>query len=118
MARRRRKRNRKGYVLAPSVTHPQGRERAFEDMFKAVVRVMIEVNNNPMMGYAIDKTDRIATESNIKLLSDDDLDDWDEACEEYELMSPEEQQAWIAKVLSSYPRMAELPDLDSYNDIN
>lgn len=33
-------------------------------------------------------------------------------------MSPEERQAWIDMVLSSYPKMAELPDLDSYNDIN
>ena len=79
---------------------------------------MIEVNNNPMMGYAIDKTDRIVTESNIELLSKEALAEWDEACEEYELMSSEEKQAWIDKALSSYPRMAELPDLDSYNDIN
>ena len=87
-------------------------------MFKAVVRAMIEVNDNPVMGYAIDKTDRIVTESNMKLLSEEALAEWNESCEEYELMSPEDRQAWIDMVLSSYPKMAELPDLDSYNDIN
>ncbi len=35
------------YVLLPSVTHPGGRERAFEDAYKAMVRFMIEVNDNP-----------------------------------------------------------------------
>lgn len=42
-------------------------------MFKAVVRAMIEVNDNPVMGYAIDKTDRIVTESNMRLLSEEAL---------------------------------------------
>ena len=37
------------YLLLPSVTHPGGRERAFEDAYKAMVRFMIEVSNNPTM---------------------------------------------------------------------
>lgn len=56
--------------------------------------------------------------SYMKLLSEDDLDERDEACDEFELMSHEEQQAWIDQVLSSYPKIDELPDLDSYNDIH
>ena len=35
------------YLLLPSVTHPGGRERAFKDAYKAMVRFMIEVKDNP-----------------------------------------------------------------------
>ncbi len=40
--KRRKSRPKDGYVLLPSVTHPQGREKAFEDAMKAMVRAMIE----------------------------------------------------------------------------
>ena len=106
------------YVLLPSVTHPGGREKAFSDAFKAMVRAMIEVNDNPTFAYAIDKTDRIVTTESLDLLPAEALDEWDAACEEFEAMSPEEQKAWIDSVLSSYPRMEELPDLDGYNHLN
>ena len=106
------------YVLLPSVTHPQGREKAFEDAFKAMVRAMIEVNDNPTIAYAIDKTDRIVTEENRELLSAEDLVEWEAACDEFESMSEERQEAWIAGVLARYPSIEGLPDLDSYNDIN
>ena len=42
-----------GFVLLPSVTHPQGREKAFDDCFKALVRTMIEAMHNPTIAYAI-----------------------------------------------------------------
>ncbi len=106
------------YLLLPSVTHPGGRERAFEDAYKAMVRFVIEVNDNPTMAYAIDKTDRVVTAENMKLLSEEDLAEWGEACEEFESMSEDEQQAWIDNVLASYPSIDRLPDLDSYNVIN
>ncbi len=118
MGKRRGKQNDEGYVLAPSVTHPQGRERAFEDAFKAMARFMIEVNDNPTVAYAIDKTDRIVTEQNRKLLSEEDLAEWDAACDEFDSMSDEEQDEWIENVLESYPSIERLPDLDSYNHIN
>ncbi len=79
---------------------------------------MIEVNDNPTMAYAIDKTDRVVTAENMKLLSKDDLAEWGEACEEFESMAEEGREAWIAGVLASYPTMEGLPDLNSYNHIN
>ena len=106
------------YVLLPSVTHPGGREKAFEDAYKAMVRFMIEVNDNPTMAYAIDKTDRVVTAENMKLLSEEDLAEWEAVCDEFESMSEEGQKAWIAGVLARYPSIEGLPDLDSYNDIN
>ena len=83
-----------------------------------MVRFMIEVNDNPTIAYAIDKTDRVVTEANMKLLSKDDLAEWGEACEEFESMSEDEQQRWVEQVLASYPTIDELPDLGRYNDIN
>jgi hypothetical protein len=106
------------YVLLPEVTHPQGREKAFEDAFKAMVRFMIEENDNPTLAYAIDKTDRVVTEANRELLSEADLTEWENACDEFEAMSVEDQDAWIERVLATYPRMDELPDLDLYNRLN
>ena len=106
------------YVLLPSVTHPGGREMAFNDAFKAMVRSMIETNDNPTIAYAIDKTDRLVTAENMKLLSEKDLAEWETACDEFESMSLEEQERWVEQVLANYPTMQGLPDLDSYNDIN
>ena len=106
------------YLLLPTVTHPGGRERAFHDAYKAMVRFMIEVNDNPTMAYAIDKTDRIVTTENRKLLSADDLAEWEAACDEFESMSEDDRQTWINKILASYPTMGALPEIDSYNHIN
>jgi len=64
------------------------------------------------------KADRIVTEDNRKLLSEEDLAEWEAACDEFESMSGEEQDEWIENVLESYPSIEGLPDLDSYNDIN
>lgn len=106
------------YVLLPSVTHPGGRDKAFTDAFKAMVRFMVESIDNPTIAYAIDKTDRLVTEENRELLSAEDLVEWDEACEEFESMAKGEQQRWVEQVLANYPTMEGLPDLGSYNDIN
>ena len=107
-----------GYLLLPSVTHPQGREKLFADAFKAFARGMIEINGNPTVAYAIDKTDRIVSTETRQLLSPEEQAEWDAACDEFEAKSPEEQQAWIDRVLSTYPKIDQLPDPDSYNDIN
>ncbi len=105
------------YAILSSVQHPQGREKAFNDAFKAMVRFMIEVNNNPAVAYAIDKTDRVVSPENVELLSEDDIDEWNAACEQFESMSPKKQDAWIDRVLRTYPKLEELPDLDSYNHL-
>ncbi len=70
------------------------------------------------MPPAIDKTDRVVTAENMKLLSEEYLAEWEGACDEFESMSEEGQRRWIEQVLSSYPTIEGLPDLDSYNDIN
>ena len=92
--KRRKRRNearpKDGYLLLPSVTHPQGREKLFSDAFKAMVRAMIEISNNPTVAYAIDKTDRIMTTENQHLLSPEEQAEWDAACAEFDAMSPEQ----------------------------
>ena len=55
------------YLLLPSVTHPGGREKAFEDASKAMRRFVIEANNNPTVAYPIDKTDPVGNAENRKL---------------------------------------------------
>ena len=106
------------YVLLPTVTHPQGRARAFADAIKAMVRLMIEVNQNPTLAYAIDKTDRIITTENMSYLSEEELDEWNAACDEFDAMSWQEQYAWVNRILGTYPKIGELPDLDGYNHLN
>jgi hypothetical protein len=106
------------YVLLPSVTHPQGRARAFADAIKATVRLMVEVNQNPTLAYAIDKTDRIITTENMSFLSEEELDEWNTACDEFDAMSWQEQYAWVNRILGTYPKIGELPDLDGYNHLN
>ena len=52
--RRNKARPKDGYLLLPSVTHPQGREKVFSDAFKAMVRAMIEINDNPTVSGGAD----------------------------------------------------------------
>src|SRR6266404_4162978 len=107
-----------GHVLLPGVSHPQGRPRAFADAMKALVRGFIEVNNNPTVAYAIDKTDRIITTENRKLMTKAHIAEWKTACNEFQRMSDEKKKAWIENVLLTYPKIDQLPDSLSYNDIN
>ncbi len=107
-----------GFALLPSVTHPQGREKAFEDCSKALVRTMVEAMNNPTIAYAIGKTDRLVTEANIDQLSDEELHEWSSACAELQALSAAEQQEWIDQVWAADPRMEDLPDLDLYHLMN
>ncbi len=76
------------------------------------------MNKNPTVAYAIDKTDRIVSEDNMTLLSPEDLEEWEDACDEFESMSAGEQQAWIDTVLKTYPTMDKLPEPETYNEIN
>ncbi len=66
-------------------------------MWKALVRTMIEVNDNPVIAFAIEKTDRIVTADNMKLLSPEDLAEWEAACDEFEGMTADDQQAWLMR---------------------
>ncbi len=75
------------------------------------------MNNDPTVAYAIDKTDRVVCSENLALLSEDDIYEWNAAYEEFESMSLKKQDAWIDQVLRTYPRLEDLPDLDSYNHL-
>ena len=106
------------YVFFPQVKHPQGRDRMFTDQWKAMVRFMVEEFDNPVLAYATEKTDRLVTEETLKLLSPEAVQEWHDACNEFEAMSDEEQEAWIDKVIATYPKMDNLPDPDGYNEIH
>lgn len=120
MKRKKRKKSRPSpsYVLLPGVTHPQGRAQAFTDAMKAMVRGFIEVNKNPTVAYAIDKTDRIVIAENQELMTKEDIAEWKAACDEFQEMLESEKKAWIDNVLSTYPRVDELPDPGGYNQIH
>ncbi len=79
---------------------------------------MIEFNDKPVTAGAIDRTDRIVVESDLKVLSEDHLYGWDQARDDPALMSPEEQHTLIENRPSNSPGMDKLPGPDSYNDIN
>ena len=88
------------------------------DQWGAIVRFVAENQDDPCTAYAIDKTDRILTEETMASLPESEVAEWHEACDEFELMSEEAQDAWVEKVLTEYPKIDELPDLDGYNHIN
>ena len=72
----------------------------FADQWRALIRTIIEVLDNPTLAYATEKTDRLVTEANMKQLPPAAVDEWHAACDEFEDMSPDEQDAWIDKVLN------------------
>ena len=43
---------------------------------------------------------------------------WEAACDEFDAMAPADPDAWIEKVRTTYPRMDDMPDPESYNDIH
>ena len=51
----------------------------------------------------------------MKILSEDDLKEWDEACEEFVSMPEAKRQAWMDKVTGTYPRLEDLPEPEDYN---
>ena len=64
-------------LLFPDLPHP-------EQIEHLTVKAMKEAGIDPAIIYAYEKTGRLVTEANQHLLSDADLDEWQDAIEEYE----------------------------------
>ena len=106
------------FVFFPGVNHPQGREQLFTDMWKGMVRHLVDGSDNPVLAYAVEKTQRILTEETMKRVSPEIIQEWHDAFDEFEAMEPEDQEVWIDKVVTTYPDMADLPDPEGYNEIH
>ena len=55
----------------------------FEHMEHQMIEAMKEAGIDPAIIYATEKTGRIVSEENVELLSDIELEEWEEAIEEY-----------------------------------
>ena len=94
------------HINAPSAFYPHGSSiDSYSPESLVVSAVVIDIRNE------------VAINPNYSF-SMEDLDEWEDACEEFESMSADEQQAWIDTVLSTYPSMDTLPEPETYNDIN
>jgi hypothetical protein len=57
-----------------------------EETWSALVQAAGESGMDPALVYAINKTGRIVTEQNMKFLTDADLQEWNDAVDEYHQM--------------------------------
>ncbi len=92
--------------------------KLFADQWRALIRTIVEVLDNPTLAYAVEKTDRLLTEEAMKRVPPEVAEEWEAACDQFEEMSPDDQNAWIEKVLTAYPKMEDLPDPEGYNEVH
>lgn len=79
---------------------------------------LVETTGRPAAAYATDKSGLILTEQNQEIADPEAVEEWHDAYDEFEDMTPEEQETWVAKVLITYPRMDDMPDPEGYNEIH
>src|SRR5215469_10845387 len=60
---------------------------ALEEIWRSLVQVAGESGLDPALVYAMNKTGRIVTEHNMQFLTDADLQEWNDAIEEYRHMN-------------------------------
>lgn len=58
-------------------------EASMEEMFDELLTLAREADVTPALIYAIQKTGRIITQENMHLLSEEELEEWNAAIEEY-----------------------------------
>lgn len=62
------------------------------------IKAMIEAQIRPMLIYTYVKTGRLVTSDNWQYLTDADRREWNEACDEWNVMTPHEQLDWLMTV--------------------
>ena len=60
---------------------------ALEEIWRSLVQVAGESGLDPALVYAMNKTGRIVTEHNMQFLTDADLQEWNDAIDEYHYMN-------------------------------
>src|SRR5215469_15089679 len=60
---------------------------ALEEIWRSLVQVAGESGLDPALVYAMNKTGRIVTEHNMQFLTDADLQEWNDAIDEYHHMN-------------------------------
>lgn len=87
---------------------PSKRPQAFNVLFQATVRKMVEIHNNIAVAYAMAKTHLFFTEEEVKRLHDKDVLRFRDACYEYEQMPIDGQIKWIKRIKRAFPRLEQL----------
>ena len=91
----------------PSMT-PRSRPAHFNKLLRAVVRTMVELDNNVSVAYAIFKTKRFFTETEQKDYDSPAVKQFRKAESEYFAMPFEQQLAWQKRIKRTYPRLKPL----------
>lgn len=87
---------------------PRKRPAAFNVAFKAIIRKMVELQNNLPTAYAMTKTQQFFVEDDWKKARGKDALKFCELCHEFESMSFDLQLEWMTTIKRTYPRLAQL----------
>ena len=63
------------------------RKELEKEIIEVTIKAMVEANINPVLIYAFKKTGMLMGKDNIHLFSDEDIEEWNQAVEEYEAIS-------------------------------
>jgi hypothetical protein len=68
----------------PSVAVPQFRsDESTDEIWKSLLQAVGDSGIDPVIVYAMNKTGRIVTEANLEFLTDSELQEWNDAVNEY-----------------------------------
>lgn len=87
---------------------PQKRPAAFNVVFKAVVRKMVELHNHLPAAYAMSKTQQFFVEDKWKTTREKDERRFRDLYYEFESMPFDKQLRWMTKIKTTYPRLEQL----------
>jgi hypothetical protein len=89
---------------------PVSRPKRFNEVFGAMLRLMVELHNNEADAYAMHKTGMFFTEEQLKKDDSPTARRWQHENYAYSQMPWEKQLAWCKRVVKNYPTLKSLVD--------
>lgn len=87
---------------------PSKRPQAFNVLFQATIRKMVEIHNNVSVAYAMAKTHQFFTEEEVKRSHAKDVLRFRNICYEFDQMPIDGQVKWMKRIKRTYPRLEQL----------
>lgn len=95
-------------TLKQPMLSPRQRPKELNLVMRAMVRAMVEVNNDNTAAYAMDKTKRYFTDHQLEQNDSKHARAWRDAQEEYIKMGWQKQSKWRERVMRTHPRLDKL----------
>jgi len=95
-------------LLEHPTLSPRQRSKELNRVMRAMVRMMVEVQNDESTAYAMDRTKRCFTEHQLENTDSKHAKAWRDAQIEYTRMGWKQQLRWRDHVMRTHPRLDRL----------